>query len=329
MILIEKDYSTFHVLLTGGTGFFGRSLLRNWFSQAENGEKIARVCVLSRDPKSFIQKYPEFSNQSWLHFHQGDILNPASLPKVEVFSHILHAATDSTFGPQLTPLDRYIQIVDGTRNMLEYAVANRISRFLLTSSGGVYGPQPNEMMDLPEDYNGMPNPLIPEHAYSVAKRCAEHMCSLYRDNFGLQIVVARCFAFVGKDLPLNAHFAIGNFIQDALHGNEILIKGDGSPIRTYLDQRDLAEWLTTMLYEGVDGEAYNVGSDSEISIQELAQLVRDTLAPHLIVRKSSQININQIRSRYIPNISKACQQLKLKVNYSLQQSIIDTAQGLP
>ena len=329
MILIEKDYSTFHVLLTGGTGFFGRSLLRNWLSQAKNGEKIARVCVLSRDPKSFIQKYPEFSNKSWLHFHQGDILNPASLPKVEVFSHILHAATDSTLGPQLTPLDRYIQIVDGTRNMLEYAVVNRISRFLLTSSGGVYGPQPNEMMDLPEDYNGMPNPLRPEHAYSVAKRCAEHMCSLYRDNFGLQIVVARCFAFVGKDLPLNAHFAIGNFIQDALNGNEILIKGNGTPIRTYLDQRDLAIWLTTMLYEGVDGEAYNVGSDSEISIQELAKLVRDTLAPHLIVRKSSQINMNHIRNRYIPNISKACQQLKLKVNYSLQQSIIDTAQGLP
>ena len=327
--MIEKDYSTFHVLLTGGTGFFGRSLLRNWLCQDKNGEKIARVCVLSRDPQSFIQKYPEFYNQSWLHFHEGDILNPASLPKVEEFSHILHAATDSTLGPQLKPLDRYIQIVDGSRNMLEYAVSKRIPRFLLTSSGGVYGSQPNEMMDLPEDYNGMPNPLRSEHAYSVAKRCAEHLCSLYRDNFGLQIVIARCFAFVGKDLPLNSHFAIGNFIHDALYGNEILIKGDGRPIRTYLDQRDLAIWLTTIMYAGVDGEAYNVGSDAQVSIQELAKLVRDTLAPQLVVRNFGQENINNIRSRYVPNISKARQQLMLKVNYSLQQSIIDTVQGLP
>ena len=171
----------------------------------------------------------------------------------------------------------------------------------------------------------MPDPLRPENAYSVAKRCAEHLCSLFRENFGLQTVVARCFAFVGRDLPLNAHFAIGNFINDALNEKEIFVNGDGSPIRTYLDQRDLAIWLCTLLYWGVEGEAYNVGSDMEVSIQELATIVRDTLAPHMGIINSTHPNISNFRNRYVPNISKAREQLKLEINYSLKQSILDIA----
>ena len=118
-----------------------------------------------------------------------------------------------------------------------------IRRFLLTSSGGVYGPQPPDMKYMPESHNGMPDPLNPAHAYSVAKRCAEHLCALYRDQHGLEPVIARCFAFVGRDLPLDVHFAIGNFIRDALYSREIVVSGDGSAIRSYMDQRDLAAWL--------------------------------------------------------------------------------------
>jgi UDP-glucuronate decarboxylase len=318
----EHDYSTFHVLLTGGTGFFGRALLRNWISQSQSGEKIAPVCVLSRNPQSFLKNYPEFSEQSWLHFHQGNILNPNTLPRDE-FSHVLHAATDSTIGPQLTPLDRYIQIVDGTRNMLEYAVEKNVQRFLLTSSGGVYGPQPQEMTSIKEDYNGMPDPLKAENAYSVAKRCAEHLCSLYRVNFGLHTVVARCFSFVGRDLPLDAHFAIGNFIHDALNRNEIQVKGDGRAVRTYLDQRDLAIWLCALLYRGADGEAYNVGSDIPITILELANLVRETLAPQVGINFSCQASISNFRVRYVPNINKALTKLNLKIKYPLSQAIVE------
>lgn len=323
-MISEKDYSSFHILLTGGTGFFGRSLLRNWLSQSITNRKLANVCVLSRNPKLFLKKYPEFYGHTWLKFKKGDILNPQSLPKNEQFSHVLHAATDSTLGPQLKPMFRYLQIVDGTRNMLEYAVANRISRFLLISSGGVYGPQPKNMLDLSEDYNGMPDPLKPEHSYSVGKRCAEHLCSLYRHNFGLQIVVARCFAFVGKDLPLEAHFAIGNFIHDALNKSEIIVNGDGSPIRTYLDQRDLANFLLKILYEGLDGEAYNVGSDIQISIKELAYLVRDILSPGKDVKIKSQEKKDSNKI-YVPNITKIKTNLEMEIKYNLKQAIYDAA----
>jgi dTDP-glucose 4,6-dehydratase len=204
---------------------------------------------------------------------------------------------------------------------LELAVATGAKRFLLTSSGGVYGPQPQEMDCMPETYLGMPDPLVPQNAYSVAKRGAEHLCALYEERYGIQTVVARCFAFVGRDLPLDVHFAIGNFIRDALTASQITVSGDGSPLRSYMDQRDLAEWLMVLLEKGQAGQAYNVGSDAAISIGELAYLVRDTLAPGKPVHISGKTIHQSFRNRYVPCITKAKSELGLNLKYSLQESI--------
>jgi UDP-glucuronate decarboxylase len=311
-------------LVTGGTGFFGKALIRYW-EEASKHNTCATVCVMTRDPANFLSKHPEFANLSWLSFHQGDILQPSSLPKGEGFTHLIHAATDSTMGPKLSPFERYHQIVNGTRNLLDYAVTQQIKRFLLTSSGGVYGPQPESMAQIPEYYAGMPDPLQVQHAYSVAKRCAEHLCALYQDRYGLETVVARCFAFVGRDLPLDVHFAIGNFIRDALTQPDIIVGGDGTPIRSYMDQRDLAHWLNKLLASGRAGQAYNVGSDHAITIRELAYLVRDTIAPKKSVRIIGQASEQNFRNRYVPSIQKARSELELCLDFSLEASIQETA----
>ena len=310
-----------HIFLTGGTGFFGKALLRHWTGQEQKGEEVPRVTLLSRDPNRFAAKNPELVAHQWLHLVQGDICNPDSLPRGQVFTHVLHAATDSTNGPQLSPLQRYDQIVNGTRNVLDFAVVSGASRFLLTSSGGVYGPQPPDMERIPEDYLGMPDPLNPNNAYSVAKRCAEHLCALYQDQYGLETVIARCFAFVGQDLPLDVHFAIGNFIRDALISPEITVNGDGTPVRSYMDQRDLAQWLCVLLEKGRAGQAYNVGSDIPVTISELAHLIRDMLAPGKPVRFSGDSPSRNFRNRYVPSIEKSFKELSLKCTYSLVESI--------
>ena len=314
-----------HVLLTGGTGFFGRSLLRHWAARELEMPGLTRVCVLSRNPDKFLATYPEFSEKPWLRFHQGDVLQPYSLPQAVDFTHLLHAATDSTLGPQLRSLERFNQIVDGTRNLLDYAAANGVHRFLLTSSGGVYGPQPYQMEKIAESYHGMPDPLNPTNVYSVAKRCAEHLCALYQDRFGIEVVIARCFAFVGRDLPLGVHFAIGNFIRDALQKSEIIVNGDGTPVRSYMDQRDLAEWLCTLLKHGAAGQAYNVGSDVPVTILEVAHLVRDILSPEKPVRSLGLPNSQTTRNRYVPSIDKAQIELGLRIRHDLYASIDEAA----
>lgn len=310
------------LFVTGGTGFFGRALLRYWSAQSLSRPQVT---VLARNPSGFLQSYPEFRELSWLHFHAGDILDPASFPRTEQYRYVLHAAADSTRGPDLRPLERYEQIVTGTRNILEFARHNGAKRLLLASSGGVYGPQPPEMERISEGYCGMPDPLVPGNAYSVAKRAAEHLCILYQDGFGLEVIVARCFAFVGEDLPLNAHFAIGNFIRDAMRGRDIVIAGDGSPVRSYLDQRDLAVWLLTLLEKGQPGAAYNVGSDMPITIASLAELVRDVIAPSVNVQVLGKQLPHNFRNRYVPDVTRARSQLGLAVSVPLVEAIRHTA----
>lgn len=312
-----------NILLTGGTGFFGKALIPYLLSTfSATGTTLT---VLSRNPDSFLSRNPQFQNQERLRIHEGDILRIDSLPRSDSFSHIIHAATDSTFGPSLTPQERFDQIVIGTRNLLDFAVSNRAQRFLYVSSGAIYGPQPEDLQGFPEDWIGSPDLSNPANAYGVGKLAAEHLCHIYRSMYELEVVIARCFAFVGPDLPLDVHFAIGNFIRDALFGKAIRVSGDGTAVRSYLHQDDLAHWLTTILTDGRNGETYNVGSDEAVSIGELANLVRDLVAPEKPVIIEMGTPLSSKRNRYVPDISKAGKELLLSVDVHLSQAILSTA----
>jgi dTDP-glucose 4,6-dehydratase len=318
------------LFLTGGTGFFGKAILRKLLILAGNypSQRPDRVVVLSRNPEIFLTAYPEFVGHDWLFFHKGDVEKQASLPMHESFTHVIHAAADSTNVPNMTHLKRYDQIVNGTRNMLDFSLRVGAKRFLLTSSGAVYGRQPENISQMFEDYCGMPNPVTPENSYGIAKRQAEHLCALYCHHHHLNIVIARCFAFVGPDLPMNAHFAIGNFIRDALFGDSIIVSGDGSPVRSYLYQDDLVSWLFCILEKGRVGDVYNVGSDQAFTIKSLAELVRDVVAPgkSILVGESKRDNAN--RNLYIPDITKAKQELGLRIETPLVDALRKTIQRL-
>ena len=309
--------------MTGGTGFFGRALIRHYLTAPIFCSTT--LTIISRNPDRFLKQYPHLTSAKNINLLQGDIMCLHSLPTDKRYTHIIHAATDSTLGPSLKPLERYEQIVVGTKNLLQFAVNNSVQKFLLTSSGGIYGPQPPSVESLDELYLGAPPLNEPTAAYSHGKRAAEHLCSLYRDSFGLDFTIARCFAFVGQDLPLNVHFAVGNLIYDAINNNELIIKGDGKPIRSYLDQRDLALWLWTLLFNASNGEVYNIGSDQPISILDLAHTIRDTLSPDKNIVVLGKNNPTQLRNCYIPRIQKINDHFGLQPSYSLAESINEVA----
>lgn len=308
-----------NLLITGGTGFFGRSLLRKLSCLFEQGlSPYSSIIVLTRkNSQGFLDIYPEFLNKSWLRFYRGDVLDPHTLPIHEKIDHILHAATDAV--TQVSLLNRYDQIVCGTRNILDFALKKNISRFLFISSGAVYGSYTKEG-GIPEEWHCIPNPFDISSIYGLAKRAAEELCFLYSKEYELFTIIARCFTFVGQDLPRNAHFAIGNFINDALYSEYIDVCSNGKALRSYLSQDDLAEWLLSLLRKGQKQEAYNVGSDQVLTISAVAQIVRDIFAPNKQVRILGNNNIGN-DSKYTPDISKIKRDIGVKINISLQDAL--------
>lgn len=318
---------TSRLFITGGTGFFGKAILRKLRDSAAL-EQIAAVVVLSRDPKGFLQRNPEFSRMANLSFHQGDLLS-FGFPK-EPFTHLIHAATDTNNLHLTDPLRYFDEILLGTRRVLDFAVASGVKSLLLTSSGAIYGPQPAELEAIPETYLGAPSTVDPRAVYGQAKRAAEQLCRIYYDQFDLGCRIARCFSFIGRDMPLDGQYAIGNFIRDALSSEVdcITVQGDGTPVRSYLHTDDLADWLLKILQQGDVCHPYNVGSDEAVTMADLARRVRDLLAPGKAVVIAQQRPDYGGRSRYIPSIERICRELDVRVKKRLGESILDVAGAL-
>ena len=314
--VVWRDMAGASIFITGGTGFFGLWLLETlaWANARLNVG--VRATVLSRDPQSFSRRVPHLAANRSIKFLAGDIRD-FTLPKTR-FSHVIHAAFDSG-GAITNPLAAFDTLATGTRRIMEFAATQPLQRMLFVSSGAVYGPQPADVEHLPESFCGAPDPLLPASAYAEGKRVGEFLCGLAAAN-GLPVSVARCFAFLGPGLPMDSHFAASNFLRDAHRGCEIVVKGDGTPLRSYLHAADLAIWLWTILLRGKAGRAYNVGSDQAISIGDLARLVAAQSPVRPAVRVLGK-NDGDRPERYVPDISRAGAELGLAVTLPLVEGI--------
>jgi dTDP-glucose 4,6-dehydratase len=312
------------IFITGGTGFFGCWLLESFCHINRSLALNARATVLTRSPEAFSAKVPHLASDPNVTLLSGDVRN-FSFPNGD-FRFVIHAATEaSTRQSAEAPLDMLTTILAGTQRTLEFAASHRTSRFLLTSSGAVYGRQPSAISHLPESYTGAPDPLDLGSVYSEGKRASELMCALFHKTTGIECAIARCWAFCGPHLPLDAHFAIGNFIGDVLAGRPIRIGGDGTPRRSYLYASDLAIWLWTMLFRAPSLVPINVGSANDVSIKELAETVAATLDPKVAIHTAGQVSPGVAASRYVPSVDRAKQLLGLEEKVNLQESIRRTA----
>lgn len=302
------------IFLTGGTGFFGRWLLETLTWANDRLKLDLRITVLSRDPTAFARQAPHLGNHATVDWCHGDVRSFIS-PDGH-FAFVIHAATAASLPlSQAEPLMTFDTIVNGTKRVLEFADHSDCQAFLLTSSGAVYGPQPADLSHLPEDYMGAPSPNLPTSAYGEGKRAAELLCAVS----GLPTKIARGFAFVGPFLPMNGHFAVGNFLRDAAINGTIEVKGDGKSIRSYLYAADLVVWLLAILCDGRTNRPYNVGSDKAISIGDLAHKVAQCAGDCKV--KISGAKNHEPPQQYLPSIERARTDLGLEVWTSLEDAL--------
>lgn len=281
---------------------------------------VAKATILTRDPVSFAHKAPHLTSRHDLTLIQGDIRNFA-FPAGN-FDYLIHAATEASAKlNHKAPHEMLDTIIAGMRRTLDFSSHANVKKFLFTSSGAVYGPQPSDLTHVAEDYMGAPDCLNPASAYGEGKRVAELMAAIQATHNPIEIKIARCFAFVGPHLPLDTHFAIGNFIRDAMTGTTIQIGGDGTPIRSYLYAADLAIWLWTILFKGKSLRPYNVGSEESHSISDLAAVVKQSLDTVSPIEIALAAKPGAPVSRYVPSATRTRAELGLDVNIPLADAL--------
>lgn len=309
------------ILFIGGTGFFGKAFLN--YIKSNNANYINSVTIVGRSAERFINKNKEFSDISNVNFIYGDILKDISYLSKFNITHVIHAAADSTNVTELSDTQRYDQIVEGTKNVLNF-VRDYFpkSKLLFVSSGGVYGKMPSNKKSFSETDTLESDILDSSNIYTISKREAEHLCLHYHDVYNLNISIARCFCFSGIHLPLDVHFAIGNFVDNVNNNNNIIIKGDGESVRSYLDQDDLIEWLIEILKkDSFKKTIYNIGSEDSISIKDLAILIKKLSNKKIEVEVLNETDNNLIKTVYVPDCKKIRKKFNLVQKVSLSESI--------
>ena len=296
------------IFVTGGTGFFGKSIL-DYLKRHPDFRAGDEWMILSRDPERFQSRNAALLDQGRkIGFVTGDVRDFCAEGRYDEIIHAATAAVTTMADDEMTST-----IVEGTRHVLDFAKSSGAKKILLTSSGAVYGPQTAPV--------GEDAPCNPVTAYGKGKLEAERMCV----ESGLDAKIVRCFAFTGPYLNRDIHYAIGNFIRDCLAGEPIIIKGDGTPQRSYLYADDLVEWLFAVLDRGVSGCPYNVGSPEGLSIREVAERVRAALGTKNDIRVLGVSVPSTPPSVYVPDVSRAVRELGLRDTVYLTTAVRHSA----
>ena len=295
-----KDKS---LLVIGGTGFFGKSILDSFKRGLLNQFNIAKIIILARNTEKFIKEYTELYFKG-VDFINGDISKISSLPESD---YVIHAATS-------TNMNDYNQISNNVgKNNIEKSVSNYCvlapkfhsnSKILYCSSGAVYGKQPLNLEKIDENFplqKDLSNLSNEKQNYCLGKRFAEIEIKKL-GSLGLNVSIARCFAFSGKYLPKDQHYAFGNFLNSAENGDKIVVESPGITYRSYMEADELVlSLLKVLLISNPSSPIVNIGSDLQISLYDLAKnIALDYGVDYEFVNYNDKIIID----RYVPNTEK-------------------------
>jgi len=305
------------ILITGGTGFMGKWLAEivSYVNETENLE--IKLILLGRDIQKFEDEVPHLAAKPFITFLEQDIRNLHDLPRE--INYIVHAAGSPDNREHVSqPIKTIETFYKGTQAILDAATRlPDLKKFVHISSHQVYGSNESTSL-LNEQFSGK---LDLNNVYTESKRITEILCSVYRHQFRLPILILRPFAFIGPYHDLEKPWAINNFIRDGILGGPIRIIGNSSTTRSYLYASDMAYWILKVLIEGESGESYNIGSKEAITLSDLALKVKNSLNNGAeILSKSSKENYKS-SSKLVPDTSKLVKDIGVEETYTLDEAI--------
>lgn len=303
------------IFFAGGTGFLGSWMTRVLAEAPYPPGERPEVVLLTRTPDLALERSP-WLRTSGFSVLKGDALAPP--PIAGRFDFFIHGAADAR-APLVAGGAGFL--AEGTRRLFALPGRLGVTRALYVSSGAVYGP-PAEAGPISESKTFASLESTPTGDYGSAKRLSEEISANKALEDGFSLAIARCFAFAGPGLPLDAHYAVGNFVRQAISGGPIEVATSGRSIRSYLHPGDAARWMWTMLTRSGPPRAFNVGSPDPIDILSLAHEVAD-LAGGLPVLTGMGQPRSGAPDCYYPDIARAEKELGVEVTVSRSQALAE------
>ncbi len=294
-------------LFTGCTGFFGIWLLKTFIEADKKLKLNCRLFVLTRNKKIKKTSFYKKLNTNKINFIYKDIRNfrNTNLKKID---YIVHGATTSaleTYNKQNYKL-KYSIIVNGTKNIINLARRLKCKNFFYMSSGAVYGynlkkNKFNESQKIKIDKkNSKDNDIT---ILGKAKFQAEKMIINEFKFSNTNYIIARFFSFIGPFMPLQVHYAAGNFLKSIIMNKNMHLLSNGKSLRTYMYIKDCIIWIifSMFLNNSRNSGIYNIGGSKSISILKLAQKIlafNNNKSKIILDKKNKNFNF------YVPSVSK-------------------------
>jgi len=302
------------LLIIGGTGFFAKSLI-DYIHNCTFSSKINKIFLLSRSIKKINIK-KKLNNRIEIKAIRADI---SKLKKIPFADYIIYCAINHDYVEDHKSVCNYYKLAKKYHSK---------SKILYTSSGAVYGQQPKNIKKLSENYlvnNKRINfKSTDKNSYSLTKLKNERVFQKLSE-LKIKISIARCFAFVGRYLPRDKSYAVGNFINSILNKKNIEIKSNHRVIRSYMHEHDLSRWLLEIVKNAkTNCPIYNVGSDEGVDIRKLALYLSNKYKVDL---KLEKIN-SDFEDRYLPSTLKAKKILNLKLSFDNYSSVSEVIQRI-
>lgn len=307
-------------LVSGGAGFLG-----SWFCDTAVMFGGRVTCIDNLISSSFqnirhLEKNPNF------RFVNANITELTPHDKVDYVVHMASIAS-----PPLTqkyPKETLDSGVIGTLKLLEFAKKHKVAKFLFTSTSEVYGNPPNNMVPTPEDYFGNVNSYGPRAIYDESKRAGEAYCFAYSSEWNVPVRIVRIFNTYGPRIDVKHPSQYGRvlikFVYQALNNVPMTVYGDGSQTRSFCYIVDQIDGLYRLLLtDSLSEVVVNIGSDQEISMLNLAKMVRELTESksEILLGAPSTYNLQDDPRRRCPNISKAKRLLGYLPQISLKEGL--------
>ena len=260
------DVSQGAILVTGATGLIGSCLIDVLVAANTFYGKKFEIYAMGRSEERLRQR---FSNNEQINYIIQDVIEPIHIKKLDYIIHAASNADPRSYATQ--PVETILTNILGAKNILDYSKNNK-TRSLLTSTFEVYGKLDQDEYS-EEDY-GVVDINFLRSSYPESKRTAELLFRGYNDEYGTNTLIARLSSIYGPTMKPDDSKAHAQFLRNAIAGEDIVLKSEGTQKRTYCYVIDAVSALLEVLFKGKAGEAYNVANDKSIvTIAELAKIV--------------------------------------------------------